>query len=358
MRTSGESGLLAAVILATRVRLASSLAAHLAQAAQATLVIGVLSSVVLVGCSDRRIDDDKLGGLVVPPSGDPVAIDVNAAASNIEAFREALATPHSIAVGVLGAHEVAASSSVRVTKGGVVVTDLSDKTIIRLDANGNYLATADNNSDYGRHAIFVDEMLYLRPRYGKYHRRAPANRDEPNQILDQMHATSAAYFELLFTGAELSDRGNVTAAGRAARQIDIKLSPNKSPRPKESLSHRRWRESISVDQLTGTVILDSDSGIPLKVSITGELRFVKDQTPMTMKLAAEHEFSSVGEVAAIERPSPDLSVSAPTISNEASDERTLLDQLNERKSETIDTKKSPSRQKSTPTSPKGRKATP
>lgn len=287
-------------------------------------LVALAAVIAVAACADRRRDDSELGGLVHAESEAPAAIDIDRAGTDVAELVRALAVPHHQLE--LGAHRIEGSSSVTVSSQGKQVEALSDKTAIAVDADGNFRATADNDREYGRHAIYVDGTLYLRPRYGKYHAREPNIPAEPGRILDAMFSTASAYFDLLWTGAELSDRGATSVDGRAARKIEFSKSPTPAERPDETLTQKAWRESIGVDEVSGEVVLDRDTGAPLSVSIEGKLHYVRDGVRFEMALAASHRIT-VGEVAAITAPTDDQTVSAPAVNGEVAERKKLLEGL-------------------------------
>lgn len=280
-------------------------------------------------CDDRRRDDAELGGLVHARAEAAVEIDVERAGREPAELLEALGLPHRLVSEALGAHRVRGTSSVEVRRGGEVVDKLSDQTLIALDSGGGFRATLENDREYGRHAIYAGGALYLRPRYGKYHRRPPTSPAEPARIRGEMFSTVSAYFDLLWNRAELSDRGATTHDGRAARRIDISTAPSATERPAESLRQRKWRESITVEEVEGEVVLDSETGVPLEADIRGSLHFVKGGQRFSMKLAASHEISDIGQVASIEAPPAEETVRAPEVKGEVEVRRELLEGLSQ-----------------------------
>lgn len=292
----------------------------------ASLALAALATVA-AGCGDRRTADADLGSLVLEKTDEVKPVDVKAAGTNVGEFRRALAIPHTRIAATLGAHKVVGSSSVKVTAEGQVVTDLSDKTSIVIDAEGNYMATADNSRDYGRHAIYTGGELFLRPRFGKYHRRAPANTSEPGAILDEMFSTSNAYFDLLYARVELSLRGDERAGDRAARKIDFKIAPAPSDRDSETLAHKKWRESISVESAAGWVLLDLDGGFALAADIAGTITFVKEGKQFTMEVRAQHAIEDIGADVAIAAPAPSETVATPMMRTEVDEQTQLLEGL-------------------------------
>ena len=294
---------------------------------RALLIVALCWATTGTGCADRRTDDADLGGLVVAKAKNTAAISVELASSDVTELRRALASSHQDLLRSIGAHTLQGTSRIILTKEGNILSDLSDQTSIKIDNHGNYHATVDNNQNYGRHAIFVDGTLYLRPRFGKYHRRAPASRDEPADIRNQMFSTVAAHFDLLFSHAELSPGAKVMIGSRAGQAIRIKISPTAIEHPRETLAHRKWRESISVEDVKGEVVLDYETGYPLRASVIGKISFTKEGTLFSMTLESSHEVTGIGDIPPIQAPPLEMTMSAPTITNETANEHELLDGL-------------------------------
>ncbi len=278
-------------------------------------------------CGDRRVDDAALGQLVATTPEVSRSIDVARALTEVVELRRALATPHSALSQAIGPHHVSASSSVTVESGGAVMSELSDKTEITIDADGSFRASADNSRDYGRHATFVDNTLYLRPRYGKYHRRAPATETEPNEIRNEMFSTTSAYFELLYSGAGLKESGDETVAGRPAKVVAISFAGAEQQRDAEPLAHKKWRESIAVSAVSGTAHLDAETGFPLSAEIKGTITFLKEAKRFTMNVSVTHAVSDIGKTEKLAAPAVAETVSAPTLRGEVDQQRQLLEGL-------------------------------
>lgn len=263
----------------------------------------------MAGCSggEGRADED-LGGLVHSKSEAPKPIDVAAASKEPEELGRAIAMSHQRVSKAIGPHRFAGTSSVKLTEAGKVVMDYSDTTSIVFDAKGNYHAKLDNSKEYGREVFFVDGTLYLRPRFGKFHRRAPAERSEPGKVRDDIFATLAANWELLHNRAELTARDTVQVSGRNGRKVEINSAPEAKDRPREKHEHRKWRESIKVAAVTGWVVIDSESGAPLRGKLEGKLSFQRDGRSFEMSVVVTHEINDIGKAPAVSAPPKDQTV--------------------------------------------------
>ncbi len=267
--------------------------------------------------------DEELEGLVVstPP---PEPIDVAKAASSPAELARALAMPHHVSAAALGAHVFRGASKLRVVEGADEVEAIDDTTAIDYAADGSFRAILDNSRDYGRHAIYAGGTLYLRPRFGKYHARAPTERDEPAAICDEVYATFGDYFDLASNRVAVADAGAATVAGRSGRAITLSKAASERPR-KQTLAQRKWRETIAVESIDGEVVLDDETGAVLRGKLTASVQFVRDGRTFQMTVEATHAIESVGGAVAVEAPAEDEIVATPHRSHELEERDALLE---------------------------------
>ncbi len=279
----------------------------------------------VAGCEGAKAQpDQRLGGLVHSARDEAPTINVDKAARDPRELGRAIQIAHHHVSSILGAHAFAGTSSIRVSEGSKEVESLSDTTTVVFDAKGNYHATLANSKDYGREVFFVDGTMYLRPRYGKYHRRAPASDGEPARVRDEIFGTLAANWELLYTRVELSDLGQVQVAGRPGKKIQIKAAPKDGARPAETLTQRAWRTSISVTAVAGEVVLDTETGVPLQAKLTGTIQFSRDGKNFEMSVEVTHAMTSIGDAAVVAAPPADQTVATQRRGHEPDDRQTLL----------------------------------
>lgn len=275
--------------------------------------------------SGGRTDED-LGGLVVAErAAEERPIDVARAAADPLELARAVAQPHATVADALGGHRFRGSSSIEVREGAEVVEAIADETAIAYRSDGSFAATLDNSRDYGRHATFAGGTLYLRPRYGKYHRRAPTDDGEPARIRGDVFATLGAYFELVAPAAAIADAGEVQHAGRAARRLQLSRAAKPVARPAERRPERAWRDEVSVEELTGDVVLDAATGVPLRAALDARVRFVRDGRTFVMTLKVAHEVTDDGSEPEVAAPPDDQVVDTPHRSTEAEERERLLE---------------------------------
>lgn len=282
----------------------------------------VVATLCASACSrDKGVPDDQLGGLVVAAKA-PAPIDVDQAVKDPVELSRALALPDTAVVAALGPHAVAVDTRSVVEEGGKPVNELSDHAALELGADGTFHGLYTNSDDYGREAIFVGGKLYLRPRYQRWNGRAPEATDEPAQIRDSYFAAVAATWDLVAPGAELTDQGPVTVAGRAGRKIAVKLTPTAHENPREPLAQRRWRETRAITALDGEIVVDADKGVPLSAKLTAAVTFTRDARHFTMKIGLDASITKLG-ITEIAAPPEGEIVAAPSRKGEV-DERDFL----------------------------------
>ncbi|HLU68214.1 MAG TPA: hypothetical protein VKZ63_18145 [Kofleriaceae bacterium] len=284
----------------------------------------LLAAAAACGRSDGGRPDAELGGLVHAPDTSPAEIDVARAAKEPAELLRAAALTHAQLSALLGPHQVSGRSHLEVREGNELVESLDEDLSIQLDADGNYHAVSSNSQDYGRDVYFVDGALYLRPRYGKFHRRQPNQSTEPDRIRSEMFGSAAAHLELLAPGLAVADGGTVEVASRPARLVKLSTGKVADPPPQRT-TQRQWRESAVVKEVSGEIALDEKTGAPLRARVQGAVTFQRDGRSFEMRLEAEHELSAFGAVAAVAAPAPDQVVAGIEQRHELAERESLLE---------------------------------
>ncbi len=285
----------------------------------------LFATLALTGCGrSPGVADEELGNLVIAPRQTAAPINLDKAAKDPAELSRALARPYRDLVKALGPHSYAIASETLVDEAGKRVETLSDRASIENAANGTFHAVYTNSADYGREVTFVDGRLFLRPRYQRWHGRAPETPEEPVAVRDSFFEAIGATWDLLAPGAELTDGGAAQAAnGRAGRKVIIKLSPSPRQPPSEPLLQRKWREKRTVEAVQGEIVLDSETGLPLTAKLQGIVSFTRDGRRFSMKLNVDGAAAALGD-AAIVAPPGDQVVATPERLREVDDRDFLL----------------------------------
>lgn len=285
----------------------------------------LLFATLALGCGrSEGIPDEQLGGLVIAPKTKVEPIDVARAAKDPRELGRALLLPYRDVAAALGPHTFSISTATTVEEGGKKVNELSDQTKIELGDKAAFSAVYTSSADYGREAMWVDNKLFLRPRYQRWHGRDPEHPDEPSQIRDSFFVPIAATWELFAPAVEITDQGTAQVAGRTGKKIAIKMAPGGGKPAAESLTQRKWREKRTIEAVTGEVVLDADKGMPLSVKLSGTIGFSRDGRRFTMKVSLEGNAAAIGHAVAITAPAPDQVVATPERLREVDDRDFLL----------------------------------
>jgi len=285
----------------------------------------LFATLALAGCGrSPGVADEELGQLVIAPKQKTEAINVAKAAKDPAELSRALARPYRDAVKALGVHTYVLTTSTVVDEAGKRVSELSDQTTIELGDKDTFHALYTNSADYGREVLYLDDKLYLRPRYQRWHGRAPETPDEPTAVRDTFFDAIGATWDLLAPGTELTDAGTVQVAGRSGHKIIVKLAPAPRTPPAEPLTQRKWREKRAVEAVAGEIVLDAESGAPLSAKLQGIVSFSRDGRRFSMKLNIDASASAIGTVVALTAPASDQVVATPERLREVDDRDFLL----------------------------------
>lgn len=212
-------------------------------------------------------------------------------------------------------------------EGQTLVEDLTVETTIELGEGGAFHALSKNSRDYGREVYFTDGHLYLAPRYSKFHRREPEAPDEPAALRDDMFGELGAHLDLVARAIAVEDRGALDHGGRSGRKIAVTRAAKARPaRPGKgpSLPQHAWRDQAVVDTVTGEIVLDSATGVPLHATLRGTVTFQRDERTFTMTFAVDHAITAIGQPVTITAPGEDLWVATPLRSREVDERDDLL----------------------------------
>ncbi len=285
----------------------------------------LFATLALAGCGrSGGVPDEELGNLVIAPKQTVDPIKLDRAAKDPAELGRALMRPYREVVKALGPHAYSIATETLVDEAGKRVTTLSDQTTIELGAAETFHAVYSNSADYGREVTFVDGKMYLRPRYQRWHARAPENPEEPTVVRDSFFEAIGATWDLLSPGVELTDGGAVEISGRAGRKVIVKLAPSPRPPRTETLTQRKWREKRAVESVAGEVVLDAESGLPLAAKLAGTVSFSRDGRRFSMKISVDGKAAAIGQPVAITAPAADQVVATPDRVREVDDRDYLL----------------------------------
>ncbi len=289
------------------------------------IAVASLSVWTAVACGRAQgVADQDLGNLVVDTRVAEQPIDLDTAAKDPAELGRALMRPYRSIIAALPVHSMVLSSKTTVEEAGKVTDDLGESTAIQLGEGGAFRGEYTNTADYGREVVYLGGKLYLRPRYQKWHARAPETADEPATLRDGFYAPVAATWDLFAPAAELTDLGPNQVAGRNGRKIAIKLAATPRANPAETVNQKKWRELRTIEEITGEVVLDNDKGAPLAVKLAGSIGFTRDGRRFRMRVSLTSSVTALGTATAITAPAEADVVVTPERLREVDDRDYLL----------------------------------
>jgi hypothetical protein len=277
-----------------------------------------------LGCGRAQgVDDKELGNLVIAPAEQIAPIKTTRAAAEPAEMSRAMMQPLTAVAAGLGPHRTEITQTTIVDEAGKVVSEMTESTTIELGDKGAYHGSYGNTADYGREVIFDGASLFLRPRYQRWHQRAPESPTEAVEQRDKFYAPIAATWDLFAPAIELVDKGNADVAGRTGRKIEIHKAPKAAANPAEKLAQRKWREARVIEDVSGEVVLDAEKAVPLSVKLAGTISFMRDGRRFQMKVTLASTVTSTAATA-ISAPDKTEVVATPERLREVDDRDTLL----------------------------------
>jgi hypothetical protein len=187
-------------------------------------------------------------------------------------------------------------------QGDKVLAELDETFAIEAEAGaGAAHAVVTNSRDTGREMYAKGGTVWVRPRYGKLHRRAPSSSDEIAKALDDAYGALAAQLALVSEGMTVTDAGPAQPMGRPGRRIVLHAAGGK------------------VAALDGEAILDDKTGAVVAARLEARLALDGGRT---LELRCLHELKPLAGAVAL--PAEDDAVATPLRSADTEDREELL----------------------------------
>src|SRR5262249_4695998 len=253
----------------------------------AAIVMGAVLAAAVAGACGKAGAKDGGGSVGLSPTEGWRGLAATQSVDTREAAR-ALRRRFGASAAALAPVSFAGSARSVLREGDRVVASL-DETFEIEAADGAAHAVVQNSRDAGRELYAKGGKVWVRPRYGKFHRRAPSSPDEAARALDDAYGTLAAQIALVADGMSVSDGGAARGmGGRPGRKIVLGAAGGK------------------VQSLDGEAILDDRTGAVLAARLEARLALDGGRS---LELHCLHELRPLG--AAIAFPGDEDAVDTP-----------------------------------------------
>ena len=187
---------------------------------------------------------------------------------------------------------------------GAAPLSVTTTTDVWVDRAGNYHFHEENDRDGGREVVLYGRELSVALRYGKMIRRV-AEEPEPSRLLAEALGGPAAAFELVTPQARITPAGTDMVGGAKATVFSIGLDDGapRVPVPGGALGGlRAWRGTVSIDALTGRMVVDDGSGALVKADLTAAFKIVGDSGPEQGSLDVHTLVTNIASTPPVEPP--------------------------------------------------------
>lgn len=238
---------------------------------------------LLSACSHNG--DENLG----LTEGKKVSIDVEALTRPEELVR-ALSLHGRTLDERLGAHRMDAKQTLELTLPGEEKQTLDETFVVQSDGHGTVHVVHDNQR-YGFEAFAAGKDLFVKPRYGKFVRERLEG-DALERLRRAAETTAAADLRLLERFVQVREAGTAEVAGHAAVKLALSARTTPAPASPERETGRKWRETLAVRYIDGSVTVDAKSGAPLAVRLEAAYTFQRDGKPLAATIKYQQTTSA------------------------------------------------------------------
>jgi hypothetical protein len=287
--------------------------------------ISVLAVSLAAGCGDKtqahleRFLDIKEKK---PEAEKAEPIDAFAVAENPEAADRINTMEFSEVARRLGAHRLQSRMKFEFVSPDTRAW-LRENGLIVQAADGDFRVKVENDGGQGYELLYADSRFFVRNRYGPFHERGTISADHL-RWRNAVYGGWAAIYRLYRGRLRFAKLGLTRYHGRDAIRFSISFSkdpprlagtpdPPRVPpgvtkyvypiEPTPSASHR-WRDNAQPKKALGSLMVDADVGVVLKVDFTGELSIPTPggDHPIALSIRAEIQADGFGNPPSIAPP--------------------------------------------------------
>ncbi|MBN1227803.1 MAG: hypothetical protein JXA79_12480 [Deltaproteobacteria bacterium] len=230
----------------------------------------------------------------------------------------ALNMPHHQMGKALGSHLITCKATLATQVPGYPPKTINQEMTLHLDEKGQFAAVKNTHKQYGQEVIWTGGWLYPRLRYHRFLKRRPHNAKEVIAIQDRMVGYLPAYLDLLGRFISMTQLGLETYQGRKVVQFQFQKDSETKPIENDLPLAKRWRRFIKIKNVSGLVLVDEKTRVPLKTHLEARWTFhppaegsippsgiptiIDKQKIGTMSLNFSHDITQIGQVKLIKPP--------------------------------------------------------
>lgn len=229
-------------------------------------------------------------------SGPPAA----RAARDVDALARALARPHPPYAESLGAHRIEDRAELRLRSGDAEIESLAVERDIAFAKGQRFRAHSENSAGYAREIVVADGALYTRSGYGPFHMRPPESEGEARELAEELTSSPQAYAGALLPGAAIAGTRDVSRGDREGLAIALEAG---APGAESDVGLPDQR--AEVEDVSGELVLDVQTGALLSADVSGSLRLVRASRQIVLDVAFSRELESAADAHTIDAPEGD-----------------------------------------------------
>jgi len=189
-----------------------------------------------------------------------------------------------------------------VGRAGAPPEAVTTTTDVWVDRAGNYRFHEENDRDGGREVVLYGRELSVALRYGKMIRRV-AEEPEPSRLLGEALGGPAAVVELVAAQARVAPDGAETVGGARASASIFSLGDGAAAAPGQTIAGlRAWRGTVSIQSLSGRMLVDDASGALLKADLSATFKATGPDGPEQGAVEIHTVLSDVANTPSIQAP--------------------------------------------------------
>lgn len=257
----------------------------------------VSAASMLPGCRDR--EGPRKGRKKRP-------VEIERLPGDLNQVHNALMLDQAALFRAFDAFRLNARSELRARMGSGSWEELKETYLLERDGSGRLHGCHHNSKERGFEFFWEKDVFHFRNRYMPWQQR-PSKEGERDEVVSRIWGVLSAYWELMEPHVRLEGAKPKEFMGRPVHVYHILKRKKARFSEGEASSRtadpdRRWRRSVKVEKVHGTVLLDKVTALPIQVAVDLTYTFERDGGLGLVHLKHRHELAVQKPSFAIEKP--------------------------------------------------------